>query len=77
MPLLTSSARATDRRTLFRRRAMPLGRTGIIVGLSLAGMAAGVVPAFADGWGYSDCSQYPNPGCELGVGEGGRGAVSR
>lgn len=50
-----------------------LRRTGIIVSLSLAGMVAGSVPAFADGWGYSDCSQYPNPGCELGVGKGSRG----
>ena len=46
-----------------------------MVGLSLVGLLAGVVPAFAggDGWGYSDCTQYPNPGCELGVGKGGRG----
>lgn len=49
-----------------------LRRTGIIVSLSLAGLVAGVVPAFADGWGYSDCSQYPNPGCELAAGKGGR-----
>lgn len=50
-----------------------LRQSGVVVGLSLAGLVAGSVPAFADGWGYSDCGQYPNPGCELGVGEGGRG----
>lgn len=50
-----------------------LRRTGIVLSLSLAGLVAGSVPAFADGWGYSDCSQYPNPGCELGVGKGSRG----
>jgi hypothetical protein len=50
-----------------------LKRTGVVVGLSLAGLVAGSVPAFADGWGYSDCSQYPNPGCELGVGKGSNG----
>lgn len=47
--------------------------TGIVVGLSLAGLVAGLVQAFADGWGYCDCSQYPNPGCELGVGKSGQG----
>lgn len=29
-------------------------------------------PARADGgWGYTDCSQFPNPGCELGAGKPG------
>jgi hypothetical protein len=50
-----------------------LRRTGVVVGLSLVGLVGGSVPAFADGWGYSDCSQYPNPGCELAAGKGGNG----
>ncbi|WP_409497271.1 hypothetical protein [Amycolatopsis sp. cmx-11-12] len=43
-----------------------------MVGLSAAVLVATAVPAFADGgWGFTDCSQYPNPGCELGAGKGG------
>jgi hypothetical protein len=47
-----------------------LRRTGVVVGLSLAALVAGSVPALADdGWGYTDCTQFPNPGCELGAGK--------
>jgi hypothetical protein len=49
-----------------------LKRLGVVVGLSAAVIVATAVPAFADdGYGFTDCSQYPNPGCELGAGKGG------
>ncbi|GLZ30881.1 ATP/GTP-binding protein [Lentzea sp. NBRC 105346] len=47
-----------------------LKRLGVVVGLSTAVVMATALPAFADpGWGFTDCSQYPNPGCELGAGK--------
>ncbi|MGY6655379.1 hypothetical protein ACXIZN_24775 [Amycolatopsis sp. TRM77291] len=43
-----------------------------MISLSAAVLVATAVPALADGgWGFTDCSQYPNPGCELGAGKGG------
>jgi hypothetical protein len=49
-----------------------LKRLGIVVGLSAAMIVATAVPAFADdGYGFTDCTQYPYPGCELGAGKGG------
>ncbi|AXB46124.1 hypothetical protein H5411_33710 [Amycolatopsis echigonensis] len=50
-----------------------LKRLGVVAGLSAAVLVATAVPAFADGgWGFTDCSQYPNPGCELGAGKNPR-----
>ncbi|WP_435581607.1 hypothetical protein [Amycolatopsis thermoflava] len=50
-----------------------LKRLGIAIGLSAAVIVASALPALADGgWGYTDCSQYPNPGCELGAGKNPR-----
>lgn len=47
-----------------------LKRLGVVVGLSVATLLAGAAPAFADGgWGYTNCSQFPNPGCELDAGK--------
>ncbi|GAB3474226.1 hypothetical protein FB471_4883 [Amycolatopsis cihanbeyliensis] len=40
------------------------------MGFSAVVMVASSLPAFADdGFGFTDCSQYPNPGCELGAGK--------
>ena len=47
-----------------------LKRAGVVVGVSVAALMAGAIPAFADGgWGYTNCGQFPNPGCELGAGK--------
>jgi hypothetical protein len=46
-----------------------LRRAAVGVGLAAALVAALAIPASADGgWGYTDCDQHPNPGCELGAG---------
>ncbi|WIV57874.1 hypothetical protein [Amycolatopsis nalaikhensis] len=38
--------------------------------MTMAALVASAVPALADDiWGYTDCSQFPNPGCELGAGK--------
>ena len=51
-----------------------LKRLGVIAGMSAAVLTATALPAFADdGYGFTDCTQYPNPGCELGAGSGGSG----
>ena len=51
-----------------------LKRFGVIAGASVAVVAATALPAVADdGYGFTDCTQYPNPGCELGAGTGGGG----
>ncbi|MFC5108994.1 hypothetical protein [Kibdelosporangium philippinense] len=40
-------------------------------------VTAGATPAMADnGWGNVNCSQHPQPGCELGAGSGGNGGQS-
>lgn len=50
-----------------------LRRAAAVTVMSVALLAAGAVPALADGgWGNVDCSQNPYPGCELGAGEGGK-----
>ncbi|MGH3832874.1 MAG: hypothetical protein ACRDRS_20950 [Pseudonocardiaceae bacterium] len=52
-----------------------LKRASIIMGLSLAVLMVSSAPALAGGWWDTvDCSQNPNPGCELSVGKGGDGA---
>ncbi|CAM3375891.1 PABS domain-containing protein [Kibdelosporangium persicum] len=49
-----------------------LRRFRILGGISAAAMLACAVPALADdGYGFTDCSQYPHPGCELIAGSGG------
>ena len=49
---------------------MYLRRVGLVAGLTLAVLVASAVPALADDiWGSTDCSQFPNPGCELGAGK--------
>lgn len=46
-------------------------RRAFIAGASLAVLIPSA-PAYADsGWGYTRCTEVPNPGCELGVGHGG------
>ncbi|WP_059007949.1 hypothetical protein [Streptomyces specialis] len=46
-----------------------LRRAAAVAGLTLAVLAAGALPARAEGgWGSVDCEQNPYPGCELGVG---------
>jgi hypothetical protein len=50
-----------------------LKRLGVAVGLSAAVMVASALPALADdGYGFTDCTQYPNAGCELGAGKNPR-----
>lgn len=49
-----------------------LKRLGVVAGTSAAVLAVTALPASADdGYGFTDCTQYPNPGCELGAGTGG------
>lgn len=49
-----------------------LKRLGVIAGTSAAVLVATALSASADdGYGFTDCTQYPNPGCELGAGAGG------
>lgn len=42
----------------------------VVVGVLLTGTIMNSAPAYAEFWGNTDCSQYPDPGCELGVGGG-------
>ncbi|WP_410634326.1 hypothetical protein [Amycolatopsis sp. cmx-4-83] len=49
-----------------------LNRTAPAAVLAAAIAVIAAAPALADGYGYTDCSQYPNPGCELGAGKGGQ-----
>lgn len=49
---------------------MRLTRIVVAMGVVLAGAFMGSAPAFAEPWGNTDCSQYPDPGCELGAGQG-------
>lgn len=50
-----------------------LKRIGIVAGLTTAALIATAAPALADDiWGYTDCTQFPNPGCELGAGKSPR-----
>lgn len=57
-----------------------LTRVIIVVGWSLTILVASSAPALAGGgWGGMECSQNPNPGCELGAGtgaDGGQGALA-
>jgi hypothetical protein len=49
-----------------------LTRAVLVLGLSAATAVATSVPALADGgWGNTDCTQNPNPGCQLGAGQNG------
>lgn len=50
-----------------------LKRATAIAGLVTIALMTSAIPALADGWGYTDCTQYPNPGCDLGAGQGGSG----
>ena len=50
-----------------------LKRATAVAGLVTFALFVSAVPALADGWGYTDCTQYPNPGCQLGAGQGGSG----
>ncbi|MBE1579510.1 MULTISPECIES: hypothetical protein [Pseudonocardiaceae] len=44
-----------------------------MIGLSAAVLVASALPALGDdGYGFTDCTQYPNPGCELGAGKNPR-----
>ncbi len=46
-------------------------RRAFVAGASLAVLIP-CAPAYAGGgWGYTRCTEVPNPGCELGVGHGG------
>jgi hypothetical protein len=48
-----------------------LKRPVAVVGLAVVALVLGSAPAFADpGWGHTDCTQLPNPGCELHAGKG-------
>lgn len=49
-----------------------LTRLKVVGSLSVVAMLASAMPSLADdGFGFTDCSQYPHPGCELGAGSGG------
>jgi len=48
-----------------------LRRLATIAGLTASALIFAAVPALASGWGNTDCTQNPYPGCELGVGTGG------
>lgn len=51
-----------------------LTRVATVTALSAFALLAASAPAgAAGGWGYTDCSQQPNPGCELGAGKPGSG----
>ena len=46
-----------------------LRRLSVVAGLAVTVSVAATLPALADdGYGFTDCTQYPNPGCELGAG---------
>jgi len=48
-----------------------LRRTAVVVGVSLVAVVAAVTPAVGDDWwGSVQCGQKPNPGCDLGAGNG-------
>lgn len=52
-----------------------LTRAVITAGVTLGALLLTATPALAGGgWGYTDCSQFPNPGCELGAGQSGGGS---
>jgi hypothetical protein len=47
-------------------------RLAIITALVASGLLGFATPALADpGWGSTDCSQVPNPACDIGAGKGG------
>jgi hypothetical protein len=49
-----------------------LTRVTTVAGLAVFALVTGAAPALADdGWGHTDCTQSPNPGCELRAGTGG------
>lgn len=67
VPSRTSGSEGSPARQ--RAGATRLKRSAVVAGLSVVAFSVGAVPAVADdGWGYTDCSQFPNPGCELGAG---------
>jgi hypothetical protein len=50
-----------------------LTRLKVVGSLSVVAMLVSATSSLADdGYGFTDCSQYPHPGCELGAGSGGQ-----
>lgn len=53
------------------RGGLVLKHLPTVMGLAAFALIIGASPALADGWGYTDCTQTPIPGCELRAGTGG------